>query len=67
MIQVVDFSGHLNLAEGQHDQVVSHPFQFGHHVRGQHHRYALRGHRLHHGLDEVVPGQRVERRLRGYT
>jgi hypothetical protein len=59
--QIRHLPGQLDLPAGQHDQVVGHPFQLGHHVRGQHYGDALFGHRRHHGLHELVPGQRVER------
>ena len=46
---------------GQHDQVVGHPVQLGQHVRGQHHRDALAGHRGQHRGHEIAPGHRVQR------
>ena len=59
--QVPNVPGHLDLAAGQHDQVVGHPLQLGQRVRGEQHRDAVLGHRLHHRGQELVPGQRVQR------
>ncbi len=58
--QLLDNAEHLDVARGQHDQVVADPFQVGEQVGGEHHRHALLGHAAHEGLEELAAGQWVE-------
>jgi hypothetical protein len=51
----------LEPAVRQHDQVVGHPVQLGQHVRGQHHRDTVPGHRGQHRGHEIAPGHRIQR------
>ena len=62
--KVVDLARHLDASVRKENEVVGDPLEFGQHVRGQQHRYAVVDRRRQHRGHEIVSGDRVEHRYR---
>ena len=58
---LVDRPGKLEWRPGEDHEVVADPFEVGDDVRGEHDRHARLGDGLHHRLEELAAGERVER------
>ena len=58
---LVDRAGELDPRLREDDEVIADPLEVGDDVRGEDHRHAGLGDGLHHRLQELAAGERVER------
>ena len=62
--ELVDLAEDLHPRRRENNEVVTDPLEVGNQMRGQDNRGSLFGYRVHQGLEELTPSQRVEARNR---